>query len=95
MNKDSLQVQDTVRGGKHASLARYILHPAIQVAAINTNTWHLTLAVGQRLRLVVQAGQGRIEQARYAPEFGKQLQTQSLVIELVSGVADVTFSWVK
>lgn len=95
MNKDGLQVQDTVRGGKHASLARYILHPAIQVAAIDANSWHLTLAGGQRLLVVVQAGQGRIEQARYAPEFGKQLQTQSLVIELVSGVADVTLSWVK
>jgi len=95
MNKDSLQVQDTVRGGKHASLSRYILHPAIQVAAIYANTWHLTLAGGQRLLVVVQAGQGRIEQARYAPEFGKQLQTQSLVVELVSGEADVTFSWVK
>ena len=95
MNKDSLQVRDTVCGGKHASLARYILHPAIQVAAIDNNTWHLTLAGGQRLRLVAQAGQGRIEQASYAPEFGKQVQTQSLVIELAGGVADVTFSWVK
>lgn len=95
MNENSLQVRDTVRGGKHVSLARYILHPAIQVAGIDNNTWHLTLAGGQRLRLVVQAGQGRLKPASYAPEFGKQLQTQSLVIELEEGVADVKFSWAK
>ncbi len=95
MNEDSLQVRDTVRGGEHAALTRYVLHPTIQVAAVNTNTWHLTLAGGQRLRLVVHAGQGRLEPASYAPEFGKKVQTQSLVIELASGVADVTFSWVK
>ena len=95
MNEASLQVRDTVRGGKHAALASYIFHPAVQVAALNTNIWQLTLAGGQRLRLVVQAGQGRLKPASYAPEFGKQLQTQSLVIELASGVADVTFSWVK
>lgn len=95
MNEDSLQVHDTVRGVEHAALARYILHPAIQMAAVDTNTWHLTLAGGQHLRLVVQAGQGRLEPASYAPEFGKRVQTQSLVIELTAGVANVTFSWVK
>jgi uncharacterized heparinase superfamily protein len=94
MNKDCFQVRDSVHGGKYEALARFILHPAIQLAAVNTNIWHLKLAGGQRLRLVVQAGKGRIEPARYSPEFGKQLQTQSLVIELAAGVADVTFFWV-
>jgi hypothetical protein len=94
MNEYSLQVRDSVRGGKHSALARYVFHPAIQVSALDTNIWHLTLAGGQRLRLLVQGGRGRIEATRYAPEFGKQLQTQSLVIELTAGVADVTLFWV-
>ena len=95
MDKDCFQVRDSVHGGKHEALSRFILHPAIQAVAVNTNIWQLKLAGGQRLRLVVQAGQGRIEPARYSPEFGKQLQTQSLVIELAAGVANVTFSWIK
>ncbi len=94
MKDDSLQVRDTVYGGKHASQARFIFHPAVQVAAVDNNIWHLTLAGGQCLRLVVQDGRGRIELARYAPEFGKQLHTQSLVIDLASGVADATLFWV-
>lgn len=95
MKEDSLRVRDTVSVGKHAALARYILHPAIQVATIDANSWHLTLDTGQLLLIVVHVGQGWVEPASYAPEFGKQVQTLSLVIELVSGRADMTFSWVK
>jgi uncharacterized heparinase superfamily protein len=95
MNKDSLHVRDTVHGGEHAAVARYIFHPTIQIVPFDTNTWLLTLYSGQRLRLITQAGHGRQEPASYAPEFGKQLQTQSLVVELAAGLANVTFSWAK
>ena len=93
MKNDSLQVRDTVYGGKQTSQARFIFHPAVKVAAVDNNIWHLTLAGGQRLRLVVEDGRGRIEPARYAPEFGKQLHTQSLVIDLVSGEADALLGY--
>jgi len=95
MNKDGFQVRDTVRGGKHKSLARYILHPDIHVSAVDATSWHLTLNCGQRLRLFVKAGLGQLEPARYSPEFGKQRQTNSIVIELIEGVADVTLSYVE
>lgn len=95
INEGNLRVRDTVHGGNYAALARYILHPAIQVAAVSTNTWHLILAGGQRVQIILQTGHGRLETAVYAPEFGKQVQTHSLLIELSSGVADVTFSWFK
>lgn len=95
LNKDSLHVLDEVHGGEHSALARYIFHPTIQIVAFDTNTWLLTLNGAQRLRLITQAGQGWLEPASYAPEFGKQVQTQSLVVELAAGVANVTFSWAK
>jgi uncharacterized heparinase superfamily protein len=94
IKENSLNVRDTVRGGKHAAQARFIFHPEIQVAAVDSNIWHLTLAQGERLRISVQEGWGRIEPAMFAPEFGKQLHTHSLVIQLAAGVADVTFFWV-
>ncbi len=93
MREYSMQVRDRVRGGKHIAQVRYIFHPDIQVTFADTNIWYLTLMRGERLRIVVQDGLGRIEPAKYAPEFGKQLHTQSLVIELVTGVADTTFFW--
>ena len=93
MKENSLNVRDKVCGGKHAAQSRFIFHPAIQVAAVDTNIWCLTLAKGERLRVAVQEGRGRIQPAMYAPEFGKKLHTNSLVIELVAGVADATFFW--
>lgn len=89
----SLQVSDRVHGGKHAALARYILHPSVTVAPVGSNTWQLTLAGAQNLRVVVSAGLGRIEPASYAPEFGIVLPTQCLAVELTQGQARVEWLW--
>ena len=93
MDAGSLQVSDTVRGGTHTALARYILHPAVTVVSVGSNTWQLTLAGAQNLRVVVSAGLGRIEPASYAPEFGIVLPTQCLAVELTQGQARVEWLW--
>jgi len=93
MDAVSLQVSDTVRGGTHTALARYILHPAVTVVAVGSNAWQLTLASAQSLRVVVSAGLGRIEPASYAPEFGIVLPTQCLAVELTQGQAQVEWLW--
>jgi uncharacterized heparinase superfamily protein len=89
----SLQVSDTVRGGTHTALARYILHPAVTIVTVGRNTWQLTLASGQNVRVVVSAGLGRIEPGSYAPEFGIVLPTQCLAVELTEGQARVEWLW--
>ncbi len=93
MDEQSLRVTDTVRGGHHAALARYILHPGVQITADANNTWHLTLPDGQALRIVALSGQAHIETASYAPEFGKVLPTQCLVVALAQGQAVVEWLW--
>lgn len=93
MDAGSLRVADTVRGGTHTALARYILHPDVLVSAAGNNCWQLTLAGGQNLRVLVLAGIGHIEPASYAPEFGIILPTQCLVVELTQGQARVEWLW--
>jgi len=93
MGASSLQVSDTVRGGTHTALARYILHPGVQVSAAGSNSWQLTLAGGQNLRVLVLAGNGHLEPASYAPEFGTVLPTQCLAVELTQGQARVEWLW--
>jgi uncharacterized heparinase superfamily protein len=56
MDSCSLQVTDSVIGGTHSALARYILHPSVTVATVDGNTWQLTLTGGQALRVVVSVG---------------------------------------
>lgn len=93
LNVGSLQVSDTVRGGMHTALARYILHPDVTVTPVGSNSWQLTLAGGQNLRVVVSAGLGRIEPASFAPEFGIILPTQCLAVELAQGQSRVEWLW--
>ena len=93
MEAQSLRIADAVRGGTHAALARYILHPNVHIAATGVNTWQLTLSDGQSLRVTVETGYSRIESASYAPEFGCVLPTQCLTVELTQGHAVVELVW--
>jgi uncharacterized heparinase superfamily protein len=93
MGSGSMRVTDTVRGGAHDALARYILHPFVQITADGANTWQLTLTNGQRLGVKIHTGSSRMEPASYAPEFGIVLSTQCLAVELVNGLALVELIW--
>ncbi len=93
MDAGSLLVTDAVMGGAHSAVARYILHPAVQIAAVGDSAWRLALPSGQFLQVHVLAGRPAIEPARYAPEFGKVLQTQCLAVELIQGQAQTKWIW--
>jgi uncharacterized heparinase superfamily protein len=93
MERGSLRVADAVRGGAHAALARYILHPGVQIAVDGENTWQLTLPKGQCLCVKVLAGRARLEPASYAPEFGIVFSTRCLAVELIQGQALVEWLW--
>ena len=95
LEPNRLQVTDTVQGGTHSAVARYIFHPTVQVTNAEGGLWHLTLAGGQSFQVRVLRGQGSLEAASYAPEFGKQLPTQALVVELIEGLAEVEVSWAR
>jgi len=95
MQPHSLQVTDTVQGGMHTAVTRYIFHPAVQITHAEGMTWNLTLAGGQPLLITVLRGRGYLAPASYAPEFGMQLPTQALVVDLTAGVAEVAISWVE
>jgi uncharacterized heparinase superfamily protein len=93
MEAHSLRIADEVRGGTHAALARYMLHPNVHITATGVNTWQLTLPVGQNLRVTVETGHSHIESASYAPEFGCVLPTQCLTVALIQGNAVVEWVW--
>ena len=93
MEASSLRVTDTVAGGTHAAVARYVLHPDVQITAVGTNDWQLTLPNGERLRVQVLAGVARLDAARYAPEFGRVLATRCLAVTLVQGRSVLEWIW--
>jgi uncharacterized heparinase superfamily protein len=94
MKSDSLAVTDTVLPDAHRSVARYILHPDVQLSTQGPNVWWLTLLNGTTVRVEVLNGAARIDSAQYAPEFGKVLPTHCLAVELVAGKAETLWTWI-
>ena len=65
------------------SLARYIFHPSVQIKPLAKNQWELQLPNMKKINLITQFGDGHIEEACYASEFGKIEKTQCLIVELI------------
>ncbi|VFM99578.1 MAG: Uncharacterized conserved protein, heparinase superfamily, partial [Candidatus Kentron sp. G] len=76
-----------------AAQARFIVHPGIGIEQRDDNSWTLVLAGGRRLELSVPWGSGRVEPARYAPEFGKVLSARRLTVAPVDGRMVTVFEW--
>ena len=93
MTKNELTISDLVTGSKHRSIARFILHPSVCIKKVNLNDWYIYAPLGQKVLFQVLSGNGFVEPATYAPEFGLVLQTQCLAIELTSGRSEAKLQW--
>nr|VFJ46011.1 MAG: Uncharacterized conserved protein, heparinase superfamily [Candidatus Kentron sp. FM]VFJ61187.1 MAG: Uncharacterized conserved protein, heparinase superfamily [Candidatus Kentron sp. FM]VFK13602.1 MAG: Uncharacterized conserved protein, heparinase superfamily [Candidatus Kentron sp. FM] len=96
MTPGGLQVSDWVSGLARAALAahaRFIVPPGIGIEQRDDNSWTLVLAGGRRLELSVIWGTGRVEPARYAPEFGKVLPARCLTVAPAEGRMVTVFEW--
>jgi uncharacterized heparinase superfamily protein len=86
-------IDDEVIEGNYQSIARFIFHPKIQVLPIDNFTWRLKFPDARAAIFSVLTGEGRLELAQYAPEFGKVLSTQCLSVLLVGGKSQCQLSW--
>ena len=93
MDEDSLRVIDSVDGGSHVALARYILHPNLKVRELSEGQWNIELSNSHNITFVVLNGLSYLEESNYCPEFGKKYVTKCLVVRLTSGISDIKFHW--
>ena len=93
MGLKHLKVIDTVTGGKHKSIARFIFHPSIHIENTDFNDWILRTPLGDQVFLKVLNGSSSLESVTYAPEFGVNLRTKCLAVELIMGQSQVKFDW--
>jgi hypothetical protein len=93
MGLKHLKVFDTVTGGKHKSIARFIFHPSIHIENVDFNDWILRTPLGDQVSLKVLNGSGALESVTYSPEFGINLPTKCLAVELIIGQSQVKFEW--
>lgn len=93
LSQNHLEVGDTVLGSGFSAVARYILHPGVSVERIAPDSFHLKLGNGKLILVKVGNGLGRLENAGFAPEFGKVLPTQCIAVDLQDGNSQVRLSW--
>ena len=92
MTPTGLEVRDSVTGSLPA-VARYHLHPDIQVSMEGSSRYLLTLPGGERVSMEVVVGEYRLESGYYAQEFGKVIGARCLAVKLVGGASVIKLVW--
>jgi uncharacterized heparinase superfamily protein len=93
LSPNHIEVADSVSGSSLPAVTRFIVHPDVGVQQVAPDVFHLKLANGRLILVKVDSGLGRLENAAYAPEFGKVLPTQSIAVNLQDGNSQVRLSW--
>ncbi len=97
MTGNRLKVQDVVTGQHREAIARFILHPTVQLEADGPQTWWLNLpglAVARKMaRFRAAKGRVRMASAQYADEFGRSQATACLEVVLDNGCSDIEILW--
>lgn len=93
LTESNLKVTDTVSGSIEYAVARFHLHPDIEVVQFKSSCWTLVLPSGQLVQVFVEHGAPKLEESYYAAEFGKRNLRTCLLVELIDQRSQVRFAW--
>ena len=88
-----IDVNDRIKGEYSTAISRIIFHPNIIIKQIDKLNFNLTLSSGKKIKLQLFKGDGKIIKAKYAPEFGKVLDTKCLLIKIDNNYAHYKLIW--
>ena len=88
----SLVVVDTMEGGFHEAVARYYLHPAVEVIG-DGNNGLLKLSEGRVVRWSTEGGTARIVSASWHPEFGLSVPSKCIEILFEGRKTSMKLAW--
>ena len=90
---NELVVHDQIVGSDANAVARFYLHPTIS-QTISDDIIELQIPNSKHIvRVISEIGRCQISSGRYAPEFGKSIETKCIEIVLVKGESKVRFLW--
>lgn len=88
-----LEVSDRIEGGLYPAVARYHLHPAVEVDQVEGRGGRLLLPGNRTIRWQAIAGEVELAHSSYHPEFGQSLPCRCLDVHLRGMHAALIFSW--
>jgi uncharacterized heparinase superfamily protein len=92
-SESSLTVSDTVSARRDGAIARFLLHPAVEVSTVTSGRWELSVSAGVTVDFDVLEGDASLVEARYAPEFGVVLATTCIAVQLREGQSRIKMAW--
>lgn len=92
LDPHGLQISDSIEGEFRAAVARYYLHPAVEVVGTGTHM-QLVLPDGRRVRWSVEGGAARVVFATWHPEFGVSVPSRLIEVLLDGREVRSIFSW--
>ena len=94
LRKGELRVEDRIEGRYQTAVARYHLHPSVEVIVDSTGLSGVLRLSGGRNTRWRASSRVRIAPSHYAPEFGRRLATRCLALDLQgSDPAWLELSW--
>jgi len=90
-----LWVEDRVEGAYRSAVARFHLHPQVQISVdAGGEGGMLRLAGGREARWRLASGTARIDECTYSPEFGTRMPAKCLSVDFsASGKSCLEVSW--
>jgi uncharacterized heparinase superfamily protein len=92
LDEHALQVSDFIEGAFDTAIARFYLHPSVQVTA-QGQSGQLGLSDGRFVNWSVAGGVCHVVAASWHPEFGISLPSHCLEINFDGAEAAINFSW--
>ena len=88
-----MTVSDTVSARQDGAIARFLLHPAVEVSTVTSGRWKLSVNAGVTIGFDVLEGDASLVEARYAPEFGVVRATRCIAVQLREGQSRIKMAW--
>jgi uncharacterized heparinase superfamily protein len=92
-SESSMTVSDTVSARRDGAIARFLLHPAVEVSTVTSGRWELSVSAGVKVGFDVLEGDASLVEARYAPEFGVVRATTCIAVQLRDGQSRIKMAW--
>ena len=92
-SESSMTVSDTVSARRDGAIARFLLHPAVEVSAVTTGRWELSVSTAVTVSFEVLEGDASLVEAQYAPEFGVVRATTCIAVQFREGQSRIKMAW--
>ena len=94
-NNNSIQIKDTIDGNDNgkSGFARHILHPEVKIKSIEKNSINLINKDGNYIKINILCGNFSLTKAKYSTEFGLNIDTNCLKVELENNLSKIEISW--